>query len=85
MAKLDYFLKQQPNNKKNNTKKIRQYFVAKKENITSYRINYHGGYSKLLYTSWNTYVTNTRKELSHKNYKLNSKIQNINIWVSYFN
>lgn len=57
MANLDYFLKDPQNLA---VLQLRQYLPAQKENITSYRICYHGGYSKHMYAEWNAYVKHGR-------------------------
>lgn len=49
---------------------------------TSSKILYHGGYSKSLYESWNSYVENGRKKLTTKLSKYDDTIQAIHGWYS---
>jgi hypothetical protein len=52
--------------------------------ITARRILYHGGYCKSLYSSWSTYVDNSRKRLVGRLRSYNNTTQSIFGWYCNF-
>lgn len=63
---------------------MRQFLTSSIENIASFRVRYHGGYSKSLYRDWCKYYNIGRVELPKKIVKLCSKVQLVNDWLQEF-
>jgi sulfur relay (sulfurtransferase) DsrC/TusE family protein len=80
IANLDYILKDETYIKKFN---ISPYLNTK--HISSKMILYHGGYSKSLYTSWNNYLKQGKKNLSLRLTKYCALNQHVHSWLTNFN
>jgi hypothetical protein len=76
---LDYVLKNAEMAKKLNVGPYLQTRV-----ITAKKILYHGGYCKTLYTSWSSYVDNSRKRLAGRLRNYTSITQSIFGWYCNF-
>ena len=81
-AQVDYYLKNYQNRK--HLGFLRQYLSSRLQYIVSFKIRYHGGYSKKLYTSWNKYVSSSALRLEKKLSKYWKKAQQVNSWLFLF-
>lgn len=75
MSSLDYVLKDP-----NTAKKLDIAPYLPTRIISSWKVLYHGGYSKSIYQSWNNYVELGRKKLTSKINKYHNTIQSIHGW-----